>query len=91
MNARDRIKELRTAEQLTIDDLSEKSGIKGSRVRNLLSGQTPVRIDDIQAIGEAFPEYKYWLAFGEEMPEAGQISPETKKALAELKTRPEAG
>lgn len=91
MSELQRLKELKDTEGMTIDDLSEKTGIKNTRMRNLLGGKTPVRIDDIQTVGQAFPEYKYWLAFGEEIPEAGQISPATKRAQELLKTTGKVG
>jgi hypothetical protein len=38
----------------------------------------------IEVIGKALPEYRLWIAYGDELPEAGQISPMTKSAQREL-------
>lgn len=46
-----------------------------------------IRSEEIEEIGKAFPDYKLWLAFGEEMPEAGQISPMTKAIMNDLQTQ----
>ena len=67
-------------EGLTREELAMKAGMKYTRLRNLMGGQGQPRLEDIQALGNAYPEYKHWIVYGEEMPEAGQISPMTKKA-----------
>ena len=78
MELLERIKEIEKAEGLTREDLAMKAGLKYTRLRNVVGGQTKVRLEDIEALATAFPEYKHWLVFGEELPEAGQISPMTK-------------
>lgn len=71
--------------------LEERTGIKADRWRSVKSGRAEVRVSEIQSLKEVCPEYCYWLATGEELPEAGQISPMTKKAQRNLKTQPKAG
>lgn len=80
MDIRERIKAIEKAEGLTREDLANRIGLKYTRLRNLVGGQTIFRIEDIQAIASVFPEYEYWLFCGKEIPEAGQISPMTKSA-----------
>jgi hypothetical protein len=41
---------------------------------------------EIQALAKIWPEYSLWLATGEEIPEAGQISPLTKQIHKNCKT-----
>lgn len=43
-----------------------------------------IKSDEIEAVGKAWPEYRIWVAYGDELPEAGQISPMTKKAQEDL-------
>ncbi len=74
----ERIRQIETAEDLTREELAMKAGMKYTRLRNLVGGQGQVRLEDIEAISKAFPEYKHWLVFGEELPEVGQVSPSTK-------------
>ena len=80
----ERLKEILTQEKVKRDQLSEMTGIKATRLNNVIAGNAQPRAEEIKAIGQAFPEYKLWLAYGEEMPEAGQISPGTKKARQDL-------
>lgn len=84
MNFLERIKEIEKAEGLTREELAMKAGMKYTRLRNLVGNQGKPRLEDILAISEAFPEYKHWLVYGEELPESGQISPMTKKAQENL-------
>ncbi|MBQ0727096.1 MAG: hypothetical protein KBT77_07095 [Thalassolituus oleivorans] len=44
-----------------------------------------MRASEIELIQKLFPEYEVWLATGREFPDAGQISPMTKKAKDILK------
>ena len=80
MELQERIKELEKCEGLTREDLAKKIGLKYTRLRNIVGGQTLPRIDDLEAIAKVFPEYEYWIFTGKELAEAGQISPLTKKA-----------
>lgn len=83
-NFLERLKELTKIENLTREDLAEKVGIRYTRISNLFNERGHVRIEEVEEIGNAFPEYKHWLVYGEELPEAGQISPATKKAQQDL-------
>lgn len=56
-------------------------------MRERLTAQSQVEARRNEAIGKAWPEYRLWIAYGDELPEAGQISPMTKKALGELGTQ----
>lgn len=80
----DRINLIIETEKISRDLLSQKTGIGYTRWTNAIQRKAKLRHEEIEAIGKAWPEYKLWLAYGEEMPEAGQISPMTKKALGDL-------
>lgn len=77
----ERLKEIVKSEEMTREDLAEKTGIRYTRLNNVFNKRGNVKSDEIEAIGKAFPQYKLWLAYGEEMPEAGQISPMTAEVL----------
>jgi len=50
-----------------------------------------MRTSELDAVLSLFPEYALWITTGKEIPEAGQISPMTKRAQTSLKPTPEAG
>ncbi|MDO6748532.1 XRE family transcriptional regulator [Gilvimarinus sp. 1_MG-2023] len=87
----ERINAILETEKVTRDVLSAKTGIGYSRWNNVLQGKAKVRHSEIEAIGKTWPEYRLWLAYGDEMPEAGQISPMTKSAQSDLGTAGKAG
>ena len=80
----DRINLLVEFEKLGREQLSQKTGINYTRWTNALQRKAKLRHEEIEAIGKAWPEYRLWIAYGEEIPEAGQISPMTKKAIEDL-------
>ena len=91
LDAIERINELLRAEGITRDELSTRTGIGYNRWLSVIQRKTQLRHSEIQAIAKVWPEYKLWIAYGEEMPEAGQISPMTKKAQEKLGTQGKAG
>ena len=86
-----RIKALCETENLSREQLAEKTGIKYSRWHNLMNDRGKIKSDEIEALGKAWPEYRIWIAYGDELPEAGQISPMTKKAQEDLGEAGKAG
>lgn len=92
MDLQNRIKELEKSEGLTREELALKAGLKYTRLRNVVGGQTLPRIEDLQAIAKVFPEYEYWIYTGKELPDCGQISPLSKKVSSPGKgSNPEGG
>ena len=87
----DRLKLIWDEEDIKVPWLTERSRSSASRWKNVRNGIVEIRGTEIEDIGKLFPEYKLWLAYGEELPEAGQISPMTKKAQRTLKNRPKVG
>lgn len=83
----DRINLIVETEAISRDELSQRTGIGYTRWTNALQRKAKLRHEEIEAIGAAWPEYRLWMAFGDELPEAGQISPMTKKAMEELGTQ----
>tara|TARA_R110000850_G_scaffold97031_2_gene202715 strand:+ start:906 stop:1184 length:279 start_codon:yes stop_codon:yes gene_type:complete len=86
-----RIKALCETEKLSREQLAEKTGIKYSRWHNLMNDRGKIKSEEIEALGKAWPEYRIWIAYGDELPEAGQISPMTKKAQEDLGEAGKAG
>lgn len=83
----DRINLIIETERVSRDALSQKTGIGYTRWTNTLQRKAKLRHEEIEAIGNAWPEYMLWLAYGIENPEMGQISPMTKKSLGDLGTQ----
>lgn len=80
----ERIKEIEITEGLGREELAIKSGLKYTRLRNVVGGQAELRASDLAAIANAFPEYEVWLFTGKEYPADGQISPITKRTQQDL-------
>lgn len=72
-----RIKTLLKAKQLKVDDLATKTNIAYSRWTNVLSGKAKLRHAEVEALGNVYPEHKLWLAYGDTLPQVGQISPDS--------------
>lgn len=79
MDVIERITLIIKAEELTREQLAAKTGVSYTRWQNVMNKKAKIRLEDIEALGNALPEYAYWLAFGKELPACGQISPMTKK------------
>lgn len=55
----------------------EEAGVDYARFADVQRRKVALRAGELTAIAACFPAYKYWLVFGEELPEAGQVSPLT--------------
>jgi len=73
-------------ERLNAKYLEERTGIKEKRWYGIRSRKV-MRTEELETVVKIFPEYAYWAMTGKELPEAGQISPMTKRIQASLKTR----
>lgn len=87
----ERLRQLCKSEGLTHEELAIKAGFKPSRISNLMNQRGQIKQEELEQLGTTFPEYAFWLAYGKELPEAGQISPMTKEAQKSLGTHGEAG
>jgi len=61
---------------MTRDYFCKKIGIKSNQIANIENNKQKMPAWYIEKVGEKFPEYTYWLATGNILPDAGQISPE---------------
>lgn len=50
---------------LTREALSRKTGIPYSRWHNLMNSRGRIKSAEIEAVGNVWPEYRLWLAYGE--------------------------
>ena len=87
----DRLRLLMELESLKAPFLEKQTGIHKRRWQTVKDSAAEMRVTEIEALEKIYPEYAYWLATGKELPEAGQISPMTKRAHTTSKTAPKAG
>jgi hypothetical protein len=59
--------------------LEKETGIKSKRWHTVKQEKV-MRTSEVEAIQTLYPEYAVWLSTGIEIPEAGHISPMTKRA-----------
>ena len=83
---RDRILKLFELSGLSPSEFEERTGISKHTWGNLKAGRQRANEDQISAVCKAFPEYAYWVATGEVLPIAGQISPELETTRQNLQT-----
>ncbi len=81
-----RIANLRKIKGLSRRDLEKLTNIPEYTWRAVENEKQTANEDHITALSKVWPEYKYWLVFGETMPEAGQISPEIEETRQNLST-----
>ncbi|AEG02564.1 helix-turn-helix domain-containing protein [Methylomonas methanica] len=81
----ERIKLLREFKGLSRRKLEQASGIPEYTWTAVEGGKQKPNEDHIEALAKLWPEFKFWLVFGETMPECGQISPELEEIRVSLK------
>jgi len=81
----ERIEKLRKFKKLSRRKLENVTGIADYTWQAVEIGKQLPNEEHIEALSKLWPEYKYWLVFGETIPEAGQISPEIEETRAKLK------
>ncbi len=82
----DRFKLLIQLESIKMPWLEAETGINRKRWTNVKTEHSEMRAEETEALCRIWPEYTMWIASGIEMPEAGQISPLTKRAHKNYKT-----
>ncbi len=85
-NINKRIRILRDALGLGRQAFADKTGIKKQTIESIEREAQQVNGEHLEKIGNGFPEYGYWLAYGKTLPEAGQISPELEETRKKLQT-----
>lgn len=85
---KDRLLEILKFEEIKNPKLEELTGISRYTWQNIRNKPNrEIKEEEINAVASVFKEYRYWLISGEEIPEAGQISPMTKATQRELGTQ----
>ncbi|MDO8417085.1 MAG: hypothetical protein Q7S87_12840 [Agitococcus sp.] len=59
-----------------LDDLSRAGDTGYVRWQNIKRERARVGAEEIEILGNIYPQYAYWLTTGNIMPESGQTSPE---------------
>ncbi|WP_369855028.1 hypothetical protein [Candidatus Thalassolituus haligoni] len=76
----DRLNLLLDLEQVKMPWLEQQTGIKSGKWHKVKRRENEMKASELAVLGTVWPEYAYWLMTGLELPEAGQISPITKRA-----------
>jgi transcriptional regulator with XRE-family HTH domain len=82
----ERLGVLRKFKELSRRDLEKLTGIAEYTWRAVETGKQKANEEHIEALTKIWPEYKYWIVFGETCPENGQISPEIEETRKNLST-----
>ena len=91
MDVIERLELIKQLEGFSRDALADECGIKRERLKNTVQRKQRLLFEDLEKVQQRWPEYAYWLTTGLEIPEAGQISPMTKRTQLALKRRPAEG
>lgn len=75
----ERIEKLRKFKGLSRRKLENATGIADYTWQSVEIGKQIANEEHINALSKIWPEYKYWLVFGETALEIGQISPELEE------------
>jgi len=78
------VRGLQLLEMASIKRLTELGGTDYLRWQNIKRGKARMGADEIEILGRAFPQYRWWLLTGELCLETGQVSPEYETANANL-------
>ncbi len=78
-----RIEQLRKFKKLSRRKLEKETGIPDYTWQAIEIEKQSANEEHIEALSKLWPEYKYWIVFGETIPEAGQISPELEEVRSD--------
>lgn len=67
-----------------LQDLARPGTAEYVRWQNVKRQSAKVRTEEIEALANLFPGYRWWLMTGEVMPDKGQTSPEYDEANRNL-------
>ncbi len=77
-------------EQTSLKELAEVNSKDYVRWQSIKRGRARFGAEELEQLGELYPQYRWWLMTGEVMPEIGQTSPAYDEAHSNLPT-PNAG
>jgi hypothetical protein len=70
--------------QSNLSDLTRAGATDYNRWVSIKRGRARVGADEVEILGKAYPQYRWWLTTGEVMPDKGQTSPEYDEANRNL-------
>lgn len=81
-----RVIEILKSSGIRLPELEERTGISRYTWNNLKNParSREIKEEEILAIANVFPQYRWWLLTGEVMPEMGQTSPAYDEANSNL-------
>lgn len=79
MNIDDRIRCVLNTCGKTTEEIAAETGIKYSRWTTVRKTGGRARAEEVEALCSVFPEYALWIASGNTLPSAGQVSPEIEE------------
>jgi len=81
-----RVIEILKSSGIRLPELEARTGISRYTWNNLKNParNREIKEEEILAIAEVYPQYRWWLLTGEVMPEVGQTSPEYDVANSKL-------
>lgn len=81
---------LRLLDMASMKALVEIGGTEYVRWQNIKRGKARIGANEIEILGRAFPQYRWWLMTGDVIPVQGQTSPDYDEANRNLSS-PNAG
>ncbi|MED5606225.1 DNA-binding protein [Pseudomonas sp. JH-2] len=63
-------------EQTSLKDLAEVNSKDYVRWQSIKRGRARIGAEELERLGELYPQYRWWLLTGESLPVAGQSSPD---------------
>lgn len=81
-----RVIEILKSSGMRLPELEDRTGISRYTWNNLKNParNREIKEEEILAIAQVYPQYRWWLLTGEVMPEIGQTSPEYDEAHSNL-------
>ncbi|MBV7564585.1 DNA-binding protein [Pseudomonas sp. sia0905] len=68
----------------SLKELADVNSKDYLRWQNIKRGRARLGADEVELLGQTYPQYRWWLMTGEVMPDKGQISPDYDEANRNL-------
>lgn len=87
MDEIDRLKLCIKLDNRQLKEIAEIAEMDPTRMTRTMNGKLRMSHKEFLALTDIYPEFKYWIIFGDELPEAGHISPMTKLAQKDYRAQ----
>ena len=64
----------------SLKELAEVNSKDYVRWQSIKRGRARIGAEEVELLGNLYPQYRWWLMTGEVMPDKGQVSPEYNEA-----------